>query len=611
MSVSITLPEVTVTASPVIASPSVTPALAASPQCGIDIYPFEQDSPISIVEGQILACTVSSSLRGGEAGVAEISLAPGGPNGQEFPSWSQVITLQSLVIVAMSRGSHSNVVFVGNVAAVQEIEAWEGGRRVVRGTTVIAYDWKAWFMAFSWSALSYLGVTNGLLIGAAAGVNGQPDQGLAMSTLSTAQQNGNPAEVAFGWFSKIMAGSQGILSDTVMQYQGSSLQWPTATTAWFEVYPGFPVFPAAFFFVSMAGTWLEKFREILQEPWYEILIGTSPPGLWFPSPPGSDVPRSAGSASVSGNSSNQAFFSNGLQFYSKSLPAASPAIAGIVGRLQPLPDLTVTSPTPTSTDGPADQPAFTFSNSASMDAWNQLKLFQSDFGESSFIKSSVTLSLQEYFNFFIVNPTYIKTLIGLPSQASSFYPIIFAGAANVAGIHRFGFHSYLKDMYWFADWAQVAAQSSLASGNAMQDLYTKITTRVASYYTPLPIMRMGSMTVPLRPDIFVGCRWQTSPFRGGNPWQFYIKGVRHSWQFGGPSTTVLDLDRGLPASVYGDAGLVSQVLQGAVDFVGGSETPTPISSSQGKPLQLFTTAPGNLKTVLGEIAGIYGTAQAQ
>lgn len=572
--------------------------LVGTPLCAIDVFPYEGNS-YTITGGQILTCSVTKDLRGGGPGMAEIILAPGGPNGQGFPSWAQVITLQSLVVIAMSRGGHSNVVFVGNAAAVQEDQAWEAGRRVVRNTRIIAYDWQAWFSGFSWSALSFLAVTANLIVGEA--VTGNPNQGAAIALLGSAAQNGNPSQIANGWFNKIMAGDQGVLAKTTMQYQYGNLKWPLATTAYFESYPGFPIFPASYYFISQAGSWMSKFQEILQEPWYEILIGTTPRDIWYPSQIAPNLQQNA-IAQIPTS------LTSGTDFNSRAMPNATPAYAGIVGRLQRLPDLTINAQ---SGSGPAGQPAYTFGNAASVDYWNSLPLFKSDTQSDAFIDATTSLSLDEYYNFFLINPTYLKQMIQLNTAAQSFSPVVFAGAANPAGVHRFGLHSYIQDMYWFADWAQVAAQSNGAQGNLAQSLYLGLTARIASYFTPLPLMRTGSMRMPLRPDIFVGCRWTATPFRGGNPWQFYIKGVRHEWRFGGPSTTELELDRGLPAAVYDDAILLCQVLQGAVDFPGGTEVPIPIPASELPALQLFSTAPGDLKTVLGEIAGIYGHPQAK
>jgi len=76
--------------------------LIANPLCSIDIYPYE-GGLYTLNGAQVLECKTDQNLRTA-GGAASIVLAPGGPTGQGFPSWSQVITLQSLVVIAMQRG---------------------------------------------------------------------------------------------------------------------------------------------------------------------------------------------------------------------------------------------------------------------------------------------------------------------------------------------------------------------------------------------------------------------------------------------------------------------------------------------------------------------------
>ncbi len=579
-----------------------------SPLCTIDCYPYQGGS-YSITGGQILQCTITKSL-GSLDGVAEIILAPGGPNGQGFPSWAQIIGLNSLVVAAMSRAGHANVVFVGIVTAIQEDQVWETGGRpaVVRNTRIIAQDWTTWFMDRQWSALTWLAVTNGLLVGEAV-TNGQaPEAGLAIQTLSYGEQNGNPAQIAWGWFSKLMGGTGGLLADTLIPYQGSQFSWPALTTSYFESYPGYAVFPASYYYVSETGSWISKFSAILQHPWYEILCGTAVPGTWSQALQGS---TNASAGTLGTNIAGNTVYGNvGTLFTSLSMPQAAGAQAIIMGRLQPLPDLVISQSSQAS-QNLAGNSAYMIQPQAFMDYWNSLPVFTLDSGAGSFIESTVTLMLDSYFNTFVLNPTYIKALIGTNIQAQGGYPIIFSSAINVAGIHRYGFKSMNMDSYWFADPSLIAAQSIVADPNATQTLYNELIARMASYYTPLPEMRKADCIISLRPDINIGCRFRYSPFRGSQPYEFYITSYRHKYIFGGPSTTELSLDRGLPISCYDSAELVGGLLQGATEFVDGSPTPQSISASQGPPMQLVNTASPNLKAVLGSIANVYSGPQQQ
>ena len=251
--------------------------LAANPLCSIDIYPYESNSSYTLTGAQVLECTTRKALRD-NGGSATIVLAPGGPNGQNFPSWAQIVTLQSLVVIAMQRGVKSNVVFVGVVQEVTESQDWETGLGVSRNIEITALDWGAWFQAFNWSALTFLAVTNGT---AFAGSVGAPAQaGLTLADLGLGSSN--PGQIAYNWYTKIMGGTSGILADTQIRYAGQSYPWPIATTAFFEEYPYGAIWPSSTYYLSQDGDWYSKFSEILEAPYYELIVGTAPAGAWNP-----------------------------------------------------------------------------------------------------------------------------------------------------------------------------------------------------------------------------------------------------------------------------------------------------------------------------------------
>lgn len=604
--------------------------LLASPTCTVDIYPWE-GGLYSIQGGQLLACEISKDIRSGD-GSAVLVLAPGGPNGvQTAPSWSEVLSLRSLVVIAMSRAGHSNVVFVGVVEGVREEQGWFPAQRVVRTIQVTARDWMAWFRDFQWSALSVLALTNGLAI---AYVTDLPtDSGLAATTLSAGENAGNPSQVGWDWFHTIMGGAgggEGILDQTSFPYQGQPLQWSQATTAWFESYP-IASFPNSFYYISRAGNWLGKFREIFDDPWYELLIGTVPVsgGIWFTAPQasgGGGVPfgpigglatvtngQLVGASPQTGGPTS--WYWPGQAFTSVSTPGAAPAVACIVARINPHPDLVLQTGGGPQTgglatqasSGLAGQQAYSYSQQATSTRWEALPLFQPDLGTASFINASTRLFLTGYANFFFVNPRWLASEVAGANPAGGPYPILYSGAANPAGIHRFGLHSYVKDTYWWADLALLAQQSDAVQTGTYNSLYAGLTTRCASLMTPLPIMRAGDCLQPLRPDIFPGCRWRMTPFPNEGTWDFYIQGVNHSWKFGGPSTTKVTLDRGLPTAVYENTTQLALALTGNLQFQNGVPVAAPASAGPG--LQTFSSAPAELRQLLGEIAGIFSNPQ--
>jgi len=514
----------------------------------------------------------------------------------------------------MQRGSESNVVFVGVVKEVGESEDWETGAGVSRNTEITAQDWGAWFSDFNWSPLTYLAVTNGLAL---ATITGSPtDIGLPETQLGL--QSSDPAQIAYGWYTAIMGGASGILSDTLVNYGGQIYKWPATTTAFFETYPFGAVWPGSNFFISQAGDWYSKFSEILENPYYELIVGTSPYGTWNPTVQVSQLAAHQGTTtatstygSVTGqvtlNNGGTAWQSPGIPFTSRGLPNAVPAYSQIVGRVNPLPDLLVSATADQASVGLQGQAAYTYTG-VNMARWNSLPGFTLD-PNAGFSISSTSLSIQDYFNFFVLNPTAIKQVWGVSNSAGVFL-YAYSGAANVAGIHRYGFKSMVRDTNWLVDSSYQISQN-VDGLTAVGNLVGALTNRLASYYTPLPIMQTANgVSFRLSPSIFVGTTFTYSPFRGDVPWTFYVTTVQHTWKFGGPSITSLSLERGLPAPVYQNPTTMQQVLTGNAMRVSGFVV-SGLPANLGPPLQTFGLAPANMTTILGEIAGVYKTPGAQ
>ena len=513
----------------------------------------------------------------------------------------------------MQRGSLSNVVFIGIVGSVAESQLWQTGSGVTRTTQIACGDWGAWFTDFNWSPLTYLAISNGQL---ESSIIGTPAAGAIPNTLFSGNQSINPAQIAYNWFVGIMGGSSGVLAQTQVRYGNQTYMWPQVTTGFFEEYP-LPgtVFPVASWFISEAGNWYSKFTEILEDPYYEVIVGTAPYGAWNPTSQVTSVGQYSTSIAVATeygltpgtvalNNGGTAWEWPGIAFSSIGLPNAIPAYPQIVGRINPLPDLGLTT-SMQAVQGLQDQQAYTFSG-ATKTRWANLTNFVLSSGVG-FIQSTSSLDLQDYYNFFVLNPLAVKPILTL-SNSPGVFMYAYSGAANVAGIRRYGFKSMVRDSAWMINSSYQSSKSLITASTQL--LFAELTTRLATYYTPLTVMENAQVELQLFPNIFVGNTFTYSPFRNDVTWTFYINAVTHTWNFGGPSTTVLGLERGLPTVVYGNTQVLGQVLLGNAMRASGYVT-SGLPANAGPPLQTFGLASDNMRTILGEIARVYASPGAQ
>jgi hypothetical protein len=124
-------------------------------------------------------------------------------------------------------------------------------------------------------------------------------------------------------------------------------------------------------------------------------------------------------------------------------------------------------------------------------------------------------------------------------------------------------------------------------------------------------MAVGSVVMPLRPDIMPGCKFEYAPFRGGELWTFYIEAAEHDYNFGGDSTTTLFLSRGLPSSVYADMsqkGIFYGVLTGTAERFEG-EYALQQATTNDIGLTIFGSQPDQLAALAASIALAYGNPQ--
>lgn len=538
----------------------------AIPQCFVDIYPFEGGS-YTLQGASILRCLVSKSIGSGDGNFA-LTLTPGGPFGRNIgPSWQEIITPNSLVVIAMTRWKYRQVLMVGVVKIISESQVWRDNQ-VMRVISVVGEDFNYYLTSQSYFAWNFLASSFAALLAP------QLDENAASLPFTLGLLGGpsvTPAQIAKGWYNDIFAGTKGILANTSFPFQSARIGFPQAMATLFEEYPNVSI-PMSDYYIATEEAWLNKFRKILPYPFYEVFAITAPPGFY---------------AGAQG----------GYQFYSRGLGADITVSPVFVNRVNPLPRVTV------KVDG--QQAQF-----ADMDVakWNALPLFVPD---ASFIESQVSFTTEEARNFYALIPTWYASLYGGSNSNTSSLLFLSAGAVDIASIHRYGYRPAWQSISWFSDPAGSAAKSGEFN---IEKIVWDLMTRVYSYFEPAPLMALAATTFPLRPDIMPGCRYRYNPYKGEDSWDFYIDTVIHNFVFGGPSTTALQLRRGFPTSVYADVsenGVLRQAhLGNAMRLNGVYQVGLP--PGLGKGLQILPfNSPGALNQLQAEAAQVFVSPQTQ
>lgn len=504
------------------------PDQSANVSCSVEMYPFE-GGPYTIQGGQIKSVIVSKSIRNGSPGTFAIELAPGGPLGPEDPNtWSQIATPMSHVVIGMARGSSQYIVLDGIVSDAGEVQQWTTapqGSFAARGQAISGGDFSWFFNTFSFYALTFHGLVAGTPVGNAldflpgslANIISQGLIGGASSAESA------PVQVGRLWFQQVMGGKNGILGNTSLPYKppGTRVPFWKAVAATWENYPDVYI-PYAENFMVVEETWMAKMRSIFGSPWYEFFVTTSPANAY-------GLPR--GSKGIQ---------DPGTQFSMTSMPAAVAAGPKLVARVNPFPRFGVV---PSGTQGAVSPGTMDVSR------WNALPIY--DFSQSGFgfIRSNVTFSSEEACNFYQLNPTSFLGLFGMNNANNIPGLFSFVAAVDPASVQRYGFRPSIATTRWLFDPNGAAAQNANLN---VQNTVLQLTANYVSWMHPAPLMARGSVTIPLNPAVLVGARFRYAPFKNGELWDFYIEGFRHDFVFGGPSTTTLELTRGLPTLIYAD-----------------------------------------------------------
>ena len=550
----------------------------AATSCSINVFPFE-GGPLSIQGGQIKSVTVTKSIRGGSEGTVVVELAPGGPFGPESsPTWSEVITPMSHILVGMTRGSRAGLVMDGVVTKAGENQEWrtsDRGSFAMRTPIIEGSDFSWFFRSFNWYVLTFFGLTQGAAIGqayggGATGLAAALDQGLLGGT--------NPADVAQRWYDKVMSGADGILGKTFVPYQNSTrIPFRDALrTAW-EAFPN-AIVPVGDFFMAVEGTWMAKFLSLLPMPWYEFFVTTAPVGAYAP-------PSSAKVATTPGT-----------QFAISGQTLIPPSGPVLVARINPIPVFNATATVSSSA------PAFT---QLDMSRWNALQVFT--LGNHGFIDSEIEFDAEGARNFYQLNPTALSLNYALNNANNIPFYFSMMGATDPASIHRYGYRPDIGTFRWLYDPQGAAAQNGEINYPLTIAL---LLARQISWSHPTPLMAKAAVVAPLMPDVLVGTRFRYAPYKDGTLWDFYIESVRHRFVFGGESTTTLSLSRGLPSSVYADssdAGVLRNIYLGNAQRLNGSYV-SGLPAGTGPALTPFGT-PESITAAMANMAKIFVTPQ--
>lgn len=575
----------------------------AAPTCCIEVYPYE-GGKYSIVGGQIISASTTKNIRNVSPGQFEITLAPGGPQGPESTvTWSEIITPGSFVLIGIQRGTDAAMVMAGVATSISETQSWvtsDGMSQAGRVQVIAGNDFTWFFNSFNWASLSFLGLTSGAALASIFGSGGAFPEILSKGLLG----GNNPAQVAYLWYKNVMAGENGILGKAFIPYQNSSrIKFIEAlSTAW-ENYPDVQI-PFGDYFMAAEGTWSAKFAMMLPFPWYEFFITTAPLGSYDGTGQAASTSSQGtqtDSRKTDGSSGTVKFsgtFSQGYKFTMTSMPAIPASGPSIVARVNPTPAITMkaTSGAEGATIGAID-----------MTRWNALPL--RTITDTGFMTSNIQFSANGARNFYMLNPTWFRNLPGNDNANTSPWAYYFIAAADPASIHRYGYRPEMPSFRWLSDLQGTSAQQS---DLGLNQTVAAMTARVVSWHEPSPMMGIGSVVIPLAPGIRVGDRFQYSPFKGQETWDFYVENVAHNFIFGGGtlSTTTLGLSRGLPSSVYADtkeSGVLQAIHVGNAQRLDGKYV-VGLPKDSGPGLTVFGQ-PDAIRDILGKIANTYVTPQ--
>jgi hypothetical protein len=541
----------------------------------VAIYPYEGGG--YFIDGDnsgLLSVSTSKDITA-PFGTFSMILAPGGPSGNSYPTWTQVLTPFSFVLIGLRRGNVSQVVMMGLITSCSESQVWSNGQ-VQRVTQVQGAD-----IAYLFSNSSYYNLT--YLFGNATGGLGGVGQ---LDARNAGLVQGTPASIGEAWYYDIMAGTNGIMSTLKFNKNGKLYPFSDVMQTWFQEYP-YPIYiPMGSNFLAAEGTWLTKFLSFFQYPWYEFFVITAPQG-YYPEAEGSDSQLSAAEVQLRQNAAQ-------LDGYSDfgSLGNFVSADTFLVARVSPFPYARNT--------GTVASPIWKMY----MDAWNALPRNANK--SLGFLSSNMVFSNDGVRNFYLVNPITMSQLLGNSQASISAFMASNSAWVDIDSVNRYGYSPEITETEWFFDQNGIYAQKLAAEGLGQTDflgLINDLTYRVMGEYLPNPLMASGSATFPMMPDMMPGTVFTYVPFKDGVTWDFYVQGVTHQYNFGGQNTTTLTLTRGLPSAIYADSspsGLLTAIFTATAMKQGGTYQIN--VNAKGLKGITFADAP-NIVTPWGQLQG--------
>ena len=553
----------------------------AATRCFVEVYPYEGGKyVVSGNSAAFLQLSTSKHIVNGGNGQFTLNLAPGGPYGVNArPTWMDIFTPFSLVVIAMQRGSHAAIVMVGLVVSAEETQT-RNTNSVQRMIRVNGEDFTRMFTSYNYYNLNLqIGIPQGPL-----GYFGLP------SSIGAALQ-GTPANVGIAWYNQVM-NAPSMMGPTSFAYKGQRPTFFDLMATWFEPYPANIDIPTIAPFLADEGTWLTKFQSFFPFPWYEFFIQTAPVGYYATTTPST----TGGNVTVTQTGPDELSITDNITATRTNATNAgtpitmnnyAPVSPTLVARVNPLPFL--------SASGLAGSPTF----SINLDRWYALPTFGMDGGHGT-ISQSLGYSDVEVRNYYVFAPTWLATTYGQANGSITPFQLLFSAWIDQASIHRYGYRPNNSELRWMAD-KGIFAQSLAAAGKGFTDfqiLVGDLSLRPVAYYEPTPNMLHGAVRIELRPDILPGNTFTFVPYRDGVKWTFYIEGVSHNIPFGGAASTELTLTRGLIAENYYNKPLLVALHTGNAQRINGT-------LSAGVPPGIGSgLAPVNLDTVQGLIFGL-------
>lgn len=499
------------------------------PQCFVEVYPID-GGQYFINGGQIIACSVKKALKE-PGGTFSILLAPGGPYGANSgPTWEDIITPMSFVLIGMTHGTRQQVVMLGLVSTVTEKEAWLTGRPTSRVITIEGMDFSKFFLMENWLAVTLLGGYAATAVGSLLSGGGGTEAGLA--AMSPALLHGSPDQIVQSWYNMVMTK---VMSKTYIMYKGQKIYFPQFMGTWFEAYNDANI-TLAEYYLPAESVWIDKFRDVMTFPWFEVFVVTAPQGIY------------------SGASGGQSFTMAGLQG-----AASTPYL---ICRVNPLPYV----------PGQASGNTATLEGSINTSRWSSLPNFQAD---SSYIDTEINFNDSLVKNYFAIIPSFFMQLNG-DSNNPNVSPLMYrtTAMADLGSIVRYGYRPVIINTHWFADPTGATAQQNAQNGGQdnIYEVFANLVSKLAGYYEPTPLMGNIGAQFPLLPDVMVGCTFTFSPGKGEPLWMGYVEAVEHEFVFGGRSMTTLLLSRCLPAAIYQNSGLLTAIHNGNAVRIDGNWT---------------------------------------